>query len=49
MLDLQKAPFSKRLFAFLADLILSSILIAGLYFVMSAALDVDGYNAIYSE
>ena len=49
MLDLQKAPFSKRLFAFLADLILSSILIVGVYFVMSAALGVDGYNEIYNE
>lgn len=49
MFDLQRAAFSKRLFAFLADLILASILITGVYFVMSAALDVEGYNAIYDE
>ena len=49
MIDLQKAPFSKRLFAYLADLILASIVIVGVYFVMSAALDVDGYNAKYYE
>ncbi len=49
MNDLQRAAFSKRLFAFLADLILASILISGIYFVMSAALGVDGYNARYNE
>ncbi|MBO4217191.1 MAG: RDD family protein [Clostridia bacterium] len=49
MYDLQRAAFSKRLFAFLADLILAAILITGVYFVMSAALDVDGYNAKYTE
>lgn len=48
-MDLQKAPYSKRLFAFLADLILAGILIVGMYFLMSSVLDVDKYNIKYDE
>ena len=47
MVDLQKAPFGKRIFAFLADLIVAAILISGLYFAFSAILDVDSYTAKY--
>ena len=48
-MDLQRAAHSKRLFAFLADMILAGILIVGIYFAMSAALDVDSYGAKYEE
>lgn len=49
MIDLQKAPFGKRIFAFLADLIIASILVAGIYFAMSAILDIDGYTKKYDD
>ena len=49
MVDLQKAPFGKRIFAFLADLIVAGILISGLYFAFSAILGVDSYAAKYNE
>ena len=49
MIDLQKAPFGKRIFAFLADLIVAGILISGLYFAFSAILGVDSYTAKYNE
>lgn len=49
MIDLQKAPFGKRIFAFLADLIVAGILISGIYFALSAILDIDGYTAKYDE
>lgn len=47
MTDVQKAPYSKRLFAFFADLILAGILTTGIYFVMSVVLRVDSYNDTY--
>jgi len=47
MTDVQKAPYSKRIFAFFADLILAGILTTGIYFVMSAAFNVDHYNDTY--
>lgn len=49
MIDLQSAAVSKRLFAFLADLILASILVTGVYFLFSAILPIDRYNARYDE
>ena len=47
MTDAQKAPYSKWLFAFFADLILAGILTTGIYFVMSVVLRVDSYNDTY--
>lgn len=47
MIDLQKAPFGKRIFAFLADLIVAGILITGIYLAMSTILDIDGYTKKY--
>ena len=49
MIDLQKAPFGKRIFAFLADLIVAGILISGIYFALSAILDIDGYTKKYND
>ena len=49
MTDVQKAPYSKRLFAFFADLILAGILTTGVYFVMSVLLNVDSYNDTYKQ
>lgn len=49
MIDVQRAPYSKRLFAFLADVILAGIITAGLYFLLSAAFNVDSYTNRYKE
>lgn len=49
MVDLQKASFGKRIFAFLADLIVAGILISGLYLAFSAMLGVDKYTEKYNE
>jgi len=49
MQDIQLAPVSKRLFAFLLDLILASIVVAGCYYLLSSVLGIDRYGAIYNE
>ena len=49
MTDIQKASFSKRIFAFLADIIVAAILTAGIYLLMSTVLGVDKYNDKYNE
>ena len=49
MNDLQSAAVSRRLFAFVTDLILASILIAGVYLLLSAILRPNRYNARYQE
>lgn len=49
MEDLQKAAYSKRIFAFLADLILAGILITAIYLLMSTILRVDKYTEKYNE
>lgn len=49
MNDLQRAPVSKRLFAFLLDVILASILIAGIYTAGSAVFRTDRYGDRYRE
>ena len=48
-IDIQLAPVSKRMFAFLLDLILASILVTGFYLVLSSALDIDSYGEKYNE
>ena len=47
MIDLQRAENSKRIFAFLTDLILMSILTAGIYLLLSWMLNVDSYSEKY--
>ncbi len=49
MTDVQKAPYSKRIFAFLCDIIIAAILTAGLYLLMSSILNVDSYNEKYQQ
>ncbi|MBQ9510794.1 MAG: RDD family protein [Clostridia bacterium] len=48
-MDLQRAAHSKRLFAFLADLILAGILITAIYFALSTVLDIDRYGIKYEQ
>ena len=47
--DVQLAPVSKRLFAFLLDLILASIVVAGCYYFLSSVLGIDRYGEKYNE
>lgn len=47
--DIQLAPVSKRMFAFLLDLIIASILVTGVYFLLSLVLDIDSYSAKYNQ
>ncbi len=47
--DLQRATVSKRVFAFLLDFILASILIAGLYVLLAAVLRPNEYQKRYTE
>ncbi len=53
MIDLQKASYAKRLFAFLADLIAASILTVGIYLLMTWIMNTDAmlekYNGIVHE
>lgn len=49
MIDLQRAENSKRIFAFLTDLILMSILTAGIFLLMSWILNIDSYSDKYEE
>ena len=49
MTDIQKAAYSKRLFAFLADAILVAIITSGLFFVFSAVSGIDSHSAKYTE
>lgn len=49
MQDIQRAPVSKRLFAFLADVILGSLLVTGLFLVLSTAFKLDSYKDRYEQ
>jgi len=49
MLDMQKASYAKRLFAWLTDLIIASIIVTGIYFLMSALLGTDRYSERYNS
>lgn len=49
MPDIQKAAFSKRLFAFLADAVLISIIASALFILFSAVLKTDSYSKKYDE
>ncbi len=49
MIDLQKSPVSKRLFAFLTDFILLTIAITGAYLLLSEIMGVDAYRNRYNE
>jgi len=49
MRDYQRAAYSKRLFAFLADLIVASILVTGIYLLLSTFLDVEKYRERYDD
>jgi uncharacterized RDD family membrane protein YckC len=49
MIDLQKASYAKRLFAFLADLIAASILTAGVYLLLSAVFNTDRFMEEYGR
>ncbi len=53
MIDLQKAPYAKRMFAFLADFVVAAMLTVGLYLLFASVLDTDGYlnryNAVRAE
>lgn len=47
--EIQYAPYSKRLYAFLADVILVGLLVSAFYLALSAIFDIDGYKARYTE
>ena len=49
MHDIQRAPVSKRLFAFLADMILWGLLAAGLFLLLSTVFNTDSYEARYEQ
>ena len=49
MHDIQRAPVSKRLFAFLADVILAGLLAAGLFLVLSTVFRTDSYRERYER
>ena len=49
MHDIQRAPVSKRLFAFLADVILAGLLAAGLFLVLSTVFKTDSYRERYER
>ena len=49
MIDLQKSPVSKRLFAFLTDFIILSVAITGIYLLLSEIIGVDAYRNKYNE
>lgn len=49
MIDIQKASVSKRLYAFLLDMIIASILTSGLYLGLSAALRVESHSQKYKD
>ncbi|MBP5780660.1 MAG: hypothetical protein J6X34_05435, partial [Clostridia bacterium] len=47
MADIQRAAFSKRIFAFLADIVIGGLLLTGLYMLMSTVLNIDKYSEKY--
>ena len=47
MTDIQRAAFSKRIFAFLADIVLGGLLLTGLFLLMSSILNIDSYSEKY--
>ena len=49
MIDLQKAPYAKRMFAFLADFVIAAMLTVGMYLLLANVLDTDGYLNRYNE
>ena len=49
MQDVQRAPVSKRLFAFLADVILAGLLATGLFLVLSTVFKTDSYSEKYER
>jgi uncharacterized RDD family membrane protein YckC len=49
MNDIQHAAFSKRLFAFLADVVIAGLLVTGIFLLLWTVFDVDRYKDVYAE
>ncbi|MBQ3894589.1 MAG: RDD family protein [Clostridia bacterium] len=49
MTDVQHAAFSKRLFAFLADVVIAGLLVTGIFLLLWTVFDVDRYKDVYGE